>query len=507
MSCNFFVHADPTGGSKYISGTTCDGTPAYYTLTFGQSVCMNTTLPYENLCGLILSGSCLAVTPTPTTTPLEYCFVSGLTYSTQPFECPFDGTIYYDIYGKLRVTAAIFGTITSTHPPITAFISNGTEFVNLTIPENTSYAEYVYLKSNFEFSGGTCQNVINPDWYVITGTTYACLFFTPTPTITPTQTNTPTVTQTQTPTNTSTNTPTNTGTPTPTPTVDCSFSGSATYVDCSFEGEAVYIPPTPTPTPTLTVTPTANPVCPEQLEFFYSGSTGEYYPFSGTYQRAYNYTGGTFTGGYLDYITPAGTYNFISGSDPSGKLAAIYTRFASGIYYTLIATANNGGNMLFYAFYQTSGDYVFNGQQPLPYAIGTNGIIDCPSIGGIIFPKQGDSAASPTELQLITYPIVCPTPTATQTPTYTTTPTTTQTGTPAVTPTKTPTGYFYTIRFLGFNCVIGGSAQIRTLTPMASGRFYCTAFGKIAQIGGAPVNENLYSLGSSSTSCSGLVCP
>ena len=81
MSCNLFVHADPTGGSKYISGTTCDGTTAYYTLTFGQSVCMNTTLPYENLCGLILSGSCLAVTPTPTTTPLEYCIVSGLTYS------------------------------------------------------------------------------------------------------------------------------------------------------------------------------------------------------------------------------------------------------------------------------------------------------------------------------------------------------------------------------------------------------------------------------------------
>jgi hypothetical protein len=249
MSCNFFVHADPTGGSKYISGTTCDGTTAYYTLTFGQSVCMNTTLPYENLCGLILSGSCLAVTPTPTTTPLEYCFVSGLTYSTQPFECPFDGTIYYDIYGKLRVTAAIFGTITSTHPPITAFISNGTEFVSLTIPDGQTYTEYVYLKSNFEFSGGTCQNVINPDWYVITGTTNECLFFTPTPTPTLTQTPTQTATQTQTP----------TGTPTPTPTIDCSFSGSATYVDCSFEGEAVYIPPTPTPTTTQTQTPSITP--------------------------------------------------------------------------------------------------------------------------------------------------------------------------------------------------------------------------------------------------------
>jgi hypothetical protein len=203
---------------------------------------MNTTLPYENLCGLILSGSCLAVTPTPTTTPLTYCFVSGLTYSYQPFECPFDGTIDYDVYGQLRITAAIYGTITSTHPPITAFITNGIENVSLTIPENTTYAEYVYLKSNFEFSGGTCQNTIYPDWYIVTGTTEACLFFTPTPTPTLTQTPTQTATQTQTP----------TGTPTPTPTVDCSFSGSANYVDCSFEGAAVYIPPTPTPTPTNT---------------------------------------------------------------------------------------------------------------------------------------------------------------------------------------------------------------------------------------------------------------
>jgi hypothetical protein len=264
MSCNLFVHADPTGGSKYISGTTCDGTTAYYTLTFGQSVCMNTTLPYENLCGLILSGSCLAVTPTPTTTPLEYCIVSGLTYSTQPFECPFDGATYYDIYGKLKITAAIFGSITSTHPPLTAFISNGIENVSLTIPENETFAEYVYLKSNFEFSGGTCQNVVYPDWFIITGTTYTCLFFTPTPTVTSTQTQTPTTTptntstqtgtptvtptNTQTPTNTSTNTPTQTGTPTTTPTLDCSFIATAQF-----------IPPTPTPTQTSTQTPTVTP--------------------------------------------------------------------------------------------------------------------------------------------------------------------------------------------------------------------------------------------------------
>ena len=45
MSCNLYVHNDPTGGSKYISGTTCSGTEVYYTLTFGQSVCFNDDLP------------------------------------------------------------------------------------------------------------------------------------------------------------------------------------------------------------------------------------------------------------------------------------------------------------------------------------------------------------------------------------------------------------------------------------------------------------------------------
>ena len=53
MSCNTYVHNDPTGGSKYISGTTCSGTEVYYTLTIGQSVCFNDDLPLINECGLV----------------------------------------------------------------------------------------------------------------------------------------------------------------------------------------------------------------------------------------------------------------------------------------------------------------------------------------------------------------------------------------------------------------------------------------------------------------------
>jgi hypothetical protein len=249
MSCNLFVHDDPTGGSKYISGTTCEGTLAFYTLTYGESVCMDTTKPFSELCGLIISGACQVITPTPTQTPAEYCIVSGLTYTASEFECPFDGNIFYDIYGNLKITSAIFGSITSTHPSLSALISNGIDSTILTIPNGQTFAEFNYIKSNFTYSGGTCQNVVYPDWAVISATTYGCLFFTPTPT--------PTLTQT--PTNTTTQTPTNTGTPTPTPTIDCSFSGSATYIDCDFSGNAVFIPVTPTVTPTLTQTPTFTP--------------------------------------------------------------------------------------------------------------------------------------------------------------------------------------------------------------------------------------------------------
>jgi hypothetical protein len=353
MSCNLFVHQDPTGGSKYISGTTCDGTTAYYYLTYGQSVCMNTDKPFSDLCGLVISGSCLAVTPTPTTTPLTYCIVSGLTYSTQPFECPFDGITYYDVYGKLSIYANLYGSPISTHPPLTAFISNGIENVSLTIPENESFAEFVYLKSNFEFSGGTCENVINPDWYVVTGTAEICLFVTPTPTVTPTVTPTNTATQTQTPTNTPTvtptrtlpPTPTNTSTQTQTPTKTATQTPTPTpTTDCSFSGTALYIAPSPTPTSTQTPTPTSNPVCPEQI--IVSNSNPVYSGAVGTYTRTYTYSGGSFNYGYFSANTGGAT--FMTGLDGAGNGAIVYQYYNSTLnqYWQLVGFSNPTPNQI-----------------------------------------------------------------------------------------------------------------------------------------------------------------
>ena len=421
MSCNLFVHADPTGGSKYISGTTCNGTPAYYTLTFGQSVCMNTTLPYENLCGLILSGSCNAVTPTPTTTPLEYCIVSGLTYSTQPFECPFDGTTYYDIYGKLSITAAIFGSITSTHPPLTAFISNGFQNVSLTIPENETFAEYVYLKSNFEFSGGTCQNVVYPDWFIITGTTYSCLFFTPTPTVTSTQTQTPTTTNTQTPTQTPTETPTETPTQTPTTTTTLTATQTQTQTQTPTQ--------TPTHTPTQTQTPTSNPVCPQEL--YYENLTVFPQIPTGMFTRKTVYSGGTFTGGYYNIDTNSLIYT----TAPNGNLYSIFELLSGSTYYYIIMAYNPTFNT--YDWILTNNTFSLQ-----IYLNNTNGNL----INGIYFIPPGIQEYGGDINANITYPISCPTPTPTvsitssntQTPTHTSSATVTPTHTP--TPTQTPSG-------------------------------------------------------------------
>lgn len=253
MSCNLFVHADPTGGSKYISGTTCDGVPAYYTLTFGQSVCMDTTKPFTDLCGLVISGTCQTVTPTPTVTPADYCIVSGLTYTVQPFECPFNGTTYYDTYGTLKITSTIGGQIVSFHPGLSSLISNGINSTTITIPNGQTTAEYSYIKNNFTYSGGTCINTVYPDWYIVSSTTYTCLFFTPTPTPTLTQTPTNTSTPTQTPSQTPSETPTET--PTQTPTTTTTLTSTPTQT----ETQTPTVTQTPTTTTTLTSTPTQTP--------------------------------------------------------------------------------------------------------------------------------------------------------------------------------------------------------------------------------------------------------
>jgi hypothetical protein len=251
MSCNFYVHNDSAGGSKYISGTTCSGTVAYYTLTLGESVCMDDSRPLVNLNGLVISGTCLPVTPTPSTTPYVYCYVSGITQTFGTYQCPNNGLFYNDIYGKLTLFATIEGQIVSSHPQLDFIITNGVETQSVSILDGQEFTEFVYPRVNFVYTETDCILTNLPDWRVLTPPVTNCLFFTPTPTATPTVT--PTMTQTPTPTTTLTLTPTQTETPTQTPT---NTSSNTPTPSITASNTAT---PTVTPTNTSTQTPTQTP--------------------------------------------------------------------------------------------------------------------------------------------------------------------------------------------------------------------------------------------------------
>jgi hypothetical protein len=468
MSCNLFVHADPTGGSKYISGTTCDGVPAYYTLTLGQSVCMDTTKPFTDLCGLVISGTCQTVTPTPTVTPADYCIVSGLTYTVQPFECPFNGTTYYDTYGTLKITSTIGGQIVSFHPGLSSLISNGINSTTLIIPNGQTTAEYSYIKNNFTYSGGTCINTVYPDWYIVSSTTYTCLFFTPTPTPTLTQTPTNTATNTSTPTQTPTNTQTSTQTQTPTTTSTQTQTPTTTSTQ------------TQTPTTTQTNTPTANPVCPQQITIN-TTSTG-LTEYNGTYTRLTSWSGGTFD--YVFYSSPITNWVFNT-SDSSGDYGIAYGRFDGTNYYTIFAV-NQGSptNIGPYSVNKRTDNYVI-GLTP----IGSSAGLDSTpiTIGNIMYPSPGLNVNN----FYVTYPVSCPTPTPTLTqtitPTKTVTPTLTQTNTPTRTvtptntrtPTPTPTPIYYLYEYSrysdnGSSCTLQSTGQfLQSTVSLTINGYYC----------------------------------
>jgi len=193
MSCTTYIHNGPVGTTKYISGTTCSGTVAFYYLTLGQSVCMSDDKPIINLNNLSVSGSCLPVTPTPTPTAQFICYYSGLTYEYADFECPNDGLIYNDVYGKLTFSVA-GGSYAGDHPQITIIVSNGLDYETIILPRGQEFIEYVYLKTNFEYTSTGCTSTTYPDWtFTSVLPSLVDCFATPTPTPTYTPTVSPTI--------------------------------------------------------------------------------------------------------------------------------------------------------------------------------------------------------------------------------------------------------------------------------------------------------------------------
>jgi len=281
MSCIKYLHNDPfdSGGTKFISGTTCDNFANSYNLSFGESACMEAGLPLIICDGLTISGSC--VSPTSCNDPQAYIlfdaqtgatalnswmlsqgstfrgmFINGPSTTFATFQSQMNSYISYSGFGV--TTFDLLPTpITQNEDPIewfneSAIWSATNVWVNMLVPscaicDNGVYGlmddsgtpthttNATYRSFNFYYSGTSI-----PEGYYRLYTTYSdpamrilsssfeyslgslvCPSPTPTPTLTTTPTPTRTPTTTPTPTSTSggvTPTPTRTGTPTPTPT-------------------------------------------------------------------------------------------------------------------------------------------------------------------------------------------------------------------------------------------------------------------------------------------------
>lgn len=128
MSCQTYIHNDPLdSGTKYISGTTCNGTTDVYNLSFGDSVCMEAELPIIICDGLTISGSCdnPVVTPTPTTTPTNTSTPTptqtpSATVGTTPTQTPTNTTTPTQTQTQTATIGGVTPTPTSTPTPTQA---------------------------------------------------------------------------------------------------------------------------------------------------------------------------------------------------------------------------------------------------------------------------------------------------------------------------------------------------------------------------------------------------
>lgn len=235
-----------------------------------------------------------------------------------------------------------------------------------------------------------------------------------TPSMTPSSSVTPTLT------------PTNTATPTFTPTPSTTIGATPTQTSSPTATQTRTPSATPTLTPTQTVTSTQEAFCPSQLILTQTSPT-TLSAYTGTYDRLYTYSGGSFNYAYYQTGTGA-TWNF-DVADSSGDFGVVYGRFDGTRYYTIFAVSQSTPSNInvYCALSATTGYVVGQILTSLP-------LLDSSlaTSGSIIYP-----IGSGSNNFYIAYPESCPTSTPTQSPTST--PTNTPTNTPTVTPTPSTT--------------------------------------------------------------------
>jgi hypothetical protein len=283
MNCSEYRHEDPFGGSKSISGTTCQGIVGSFYLMYGESICMDNERPIEVCDALKIYDTCfVTATPTPsnTATPTQTSTPTNTATPTSTSNpvCPQElfalntNSLYSGSTGTYtRQTTFTGGTmiggyliapnefVSGPHPidgnfySVFAFNVSGTTWYNFLVT-NINVSRFVVIITTgapinlggtriftpFGSATLTLQlvnigGIIFPapgdgvNDYVIT---YPISCPTPTPTTTPTQTSTPTLTK----------TPTNTRTQTPTPTTPL-FLYRFYVMGCSCPPENLYNDP------------------------------------------------------------------------------------------------------------------------------------------------------------------------------------------------------------------------------------------------------------------------
>jgi hypothetical protein len=281
---------------------------------------------------------------------------------------------------------------------------------------------------------------------------------TPTQTQTPTNTSTPTTTLTASPTQTSTNTqtPTKTATQTPTqtPTVTPSVTPTNTQTPTPTNTQTPTNTSTQTPTKTPTPSVTSTPICTDELVL--SGFVGAGVDANGTYYRLDTYSGGTFNVGWTDFDNSNSTWYFNQGAFTGDgySYSVFYREISPNIFYTLIKSnvpALTG---------QTDWVNVKTTGGTLGQVVGTGTTLSVAysqgyDYNGVRFLNPG--LQDNTNIT-VTYPNLCPTPTATATPTATPGLSPTPTATPGLSPTPTNTN-------------TSTPTQTRTPTPSVSPPF------------------------------------
>jgi len=418
MSCTTYIHNDPAGGSKYIEGTTCFGQIVNYTLTYGQSVCMDDDEPLLNCDGLDIGGDCFPQTPTPTPTSPVFCYETQTITELVPWICPNTGEVLNEIIKKIVVSIYSNYVLNGNHPIYTFTISNGIDTQNLIIQNGQTYGEFVWISRDYIFNGSTCVSTDCANWSIVSAPIPLC------------------------------NPPTPTNTSTPTETLNCNFAGFAQYV---------VVLPTPTPTP--------YPLCPNELVVTDTSFNESQVIDNGTYVRLTTSGSTSISGGYL--ITTAGDETGITllvtgGTAPDGNTYALY------IQPPLSPEPSGNYNIIMRAFTTSNVDkgWAFFECFSNPFTGGTitvcgnvRGVMGYLTDGSVRFPITGHQSyllggELSTGTTYISYSNPCPTPT----------PTITQTRTP--TPTKVY--YYYNVerRTCDPSCSNAGSGVMRAWDPV-----------------------------------------